>query len=347
VIIGICGYGYTGSSAVVDLLREYKETDAFIKDLHSSFEFTLPYEPDGLLDLEYNLTKCPAKHLKGDMAIYRFKQLVEWQKNPMNRATNGMFYSLIDTYLNALIQVTYPCRRVNARRGNRLQIYLEKFGCALRSKLERCLKRKAAILKEDTRYICVYPEQFLALTKQLVNDIITATTDHEKPIRIIDQPFPPNNPEQVFHFFDDPYAIVIDRDPRDVYVMVKHLTFNAGRFIPSDHVEDFVMYYRAVRTREKDKDPSRVLRISFERLVYEYEDTVREIENFLHIHDHIAPGKYFNPEISKRNTCMMELFPEDREAIRYIEEHLGEYLFPFENYEKASSRDGIYEMADW
>lgn len=44
---------------------------------------------------------------------------------------------------------------------------------------------------------------------------------------------------------------------------------------------------------------------------------------------------------------MMELFPEDHEAISYIEKELPDYLYPFERYDKVKERKGIIEMARW
>lgn len=347
MIIGICGYGYTGSSAIVDLLKEYEELDVLVKNFSYTFEFSLPYEPDGLLDLEYHLTKAPAKHLKSDMAIYRFMQLTSWQRNPMNRVTNGQFSSLTEDYLNSLIQVAYHCRRVDTRRNNRLQIYWEKGIGVLQRKLEKKLKRNVKIAKEDIRYVSVYPNDFLKLTREYVANILDAGKTEKETIRLIDQPFPPNNPEDVFHYFDDPYAIVVDRDPRDIYVMVKHFAFRSGRFIPSDRVEDFVEYYKAVRRHRPDKDQSRVLRIRFEDLIYEYDTTVKQVENFLNIEKHTHVRQFFKPEISMRNTQMMNLFPEDREAMTYIENHLSDYLYPFDKYEEVKEREGILDMAHW
>lgn len=148
---------------------------------------------------------------------------------------------------------------MDTRRNNRFQIYWEKGIGVLQRKLERIFKRNVIIAKEGIRYVSVYPEDFQKLTKAYVNSILEAGKESKKLVRLIDQPFPPNNPEDVIHFFEDPYAIVVDRDPRDIYVMVKHFAFRSGRFIPSDRVEDFVNYYMAVRQHRPDQDPSKVL----------------------------------------------------------------------------------------
>ena len=77
---------------------------------------------------------------------------------------------------------------------------------------------------------------------------------------------------------------------------------------------------------------SRVLRIRFEELIYEYEDSIRKIENFLHLGEHKRPKTGFIPERSINNTQQSRLHPEDRAEVEYIEKELKDFLFPFEKY---------------
>ena len=210
-------------------------------------------------------------------------------------------------------------------------------------KLEKRFRKYIPLLREEKRYISTYPENFVEKTQNYVRRILEAAGLVDgKYIIMLDQPFPPNDPSVVFHYYDDPYAIIVNRDPRDLYVLVKHLRFSKARFIPHDTVENFVKYYRAVSYYNQNEDKSRILRIQFEDLIYEYDATVKRIEEFLHIDKHISPRKYLDPQISIKNTYMMDLFPEDKEDIAYIEKELPEYLFPFEKYEKPDNRDGIY-----
>ena len=67
-----------------------------------------------------------------------------------------------------------------------------------------------------------------------------------KPI-VLDQPFEGNNPEQSFPFFYDPYAIIIDRDPRDLYLEYKYSTFVDMKFFPHSNVDEFILYYKNLR----------------------------------------------------------------------------------------------------
>ena len=51
MIIGVCGYGYSGSGAVCDFLHEWDSCSCCPMDM----EFSLLYIPHGIQDLEYQL----------------------------------------------------------------------------------------------------------------------------------------------------------------------------------------------------------------------------------------------------------------------------------------------------
>lgn len=345
-VVGVCGYGFSGSSALFSLLDEYDETCSFKSG--RICEFAFPYEPDGLLDLEYHLIHAPAKHLKGDVAIHRFIQYMHVMENTFNRETEGKFSLLTKAYIDSITQVTYKCRRSSDYRYNNFLIFREKLGKLLQNKMEDLLKRHVVVLKENDRYISVHPTNFKELTKQYVQDILNAAgVIQTGKIALLDQPFPPNYPDQVFHYFDDPYAIIVDRDPRDIYLTVKNLRFTNGRFVPHDDVRDFINYFKAVCIYNKDEDTKRILRVHFEDLIYHYDSTVCKIENFLHIKRHSKKRTFFKPELSIKNTQLSAVFPNDAKEIAMIERELKEYLYPFDKDLMAKDRENIFKMAAW
>ena len=69
--IGICGFGYSGSGAVVDLLKNNPSVNYL--DIG---EFTLTYIPDGLKDLRYNLFDNCSRFFSPDVALIRFKKRI-------------------------------------------------------------------------------------------------------------------------------------------------------------------------------------------------------------------------------------------------------------------------------
>lgn len=153
--------------------------------------------------------------------------------------------------------------------------------------------------------------------------------DFNKPI-CLDQPFEGNNPTQSFAFFEDPYAVVVDRDPRDLFLAGKYSKDPNFKFTPKDDVRKFVIYYRNMRIHKGPMD--RVLFLKFEDLIYNYDESIKLLEDFLKLGKHKRPKELFDPDRSINNTQLIRLHPEDLENIKYIEEQLSEYLYPFERY---------------
>lgn len=75
MFIGVCGYGATGSSALVGLLKEYPELKVC-----DNAEIQEAFRIDGLQDLEYHLVKQYSRHISGDAAIMRFKKSITYYK---------------------------------------------------------------------------------------------------------------------------------------------------------------------------------------------------------------------------------------------------------------------------
>ena len=97
MILGICGYGYTGSGAVISLLKEFEGVNYLHnKDVQ---EFTLSYISDGIEDLEFNLVSNPSKGTRCDVAVYRFKLLIDFYERNYNRFTNKKFKKYSYEYL--------------------------------------------------------------------------------------------------------------------------------------------------------------------------------------------------------------------------------------------------------
>ena len=98
MIVGVCGCGYTGSGAYVDLLKEYEECNVF-----DDFELTIAYVPDGLKDLEYHLVIQPNRFMSSDVAIRRFIKFINGRSkglhNDLQRGSNDQFTRLLIKYI--------------------------------------------------------------------------------------------------------------------------------------------------------------------------------------------------------------------------------------------------------
>lgn len=333
MIVGVCGLGYSGSGAVDALLREYTETQVF-----SDFEFVYTYMPDGLEDLEYHLMKHCCRYYDSDIALRRFRKYIKranTKRSQLRKSTKDQMLRITDEYLAKLVQISWKgFWSADMTHESWMSVL---FKMRLMSRVYKYLfkitKKHLPIVPNRDMYMSVKPDNFYELSRDYVKRVLEAMGRDENKITVLDQPFSGDHPETSFAFFDDPKAIVIDRDPRDLYLVAKKIGAIVGRFMPVDDVETFVEYYKLIRKNTaQNEDTTRVLRIQFEDLIYEYDATVARIEDFLGIKNHVSPKSNFKPQVSINNTQLFKKFTDMEEDVKYIEQHLAEHLYPFEKY---------------
>lgn len=333
--IGVCGLGYTGSGAVIDLLREFD--DASVRE---DPEFSLVYTPDGLEDLEYHLVKAPSRYMSSDIAIKRFISYVKGRNNRgsgIRLATNDSFYNLSIEYISSIIQLKwlgYWGHDFVTASFLKKNIQFRIFNSRLTPILGKILKRNLDLPPVRDMYLSVNPDGFYEKSRQYIFKLITAMgVDASKTI-VLNQPYAADHPTKSFVFFENPLAIIVDRDPRDLYLLIKRVTLDAGRFIPVKSVQDFVTYYKIIHENQEDVSAEKnVLRIQFEDLIYDYSRTLDDIKGFTGLCQHSRPKMCFKPDVSINNTQLFTKYKEYEQDILYIEDQLKEWLYPFEKYE--------------
>ncbi len=342
MIVSTCSFGSSGSSAVADYLAECD--DAFVFD---RFEFNFLTEPDGIEDLEYHLMLRPSRTSSSIYAIQRFNKLVQkhtkgWAN--LTKISEARIRELTDEYIDGLTQVRYKSfsPKIDKKHSAFLEYYLGK--AIIRQRLVYGLEKKG-IIKENFDFypldyvnLSVKPAGFYDLTKKYLRTLLEEMGfDFSKKVVLLDQAFSGNDPAKSFRFFDDPRAVVVDRDPRDMYIFAKKVLLSKGRFMPTDTVENFIAYYRALRDGQPYKEPNpQILRLQFEELVYNYEESVGKIDSFLGI-ENANRKKYFIPEMSAANTNLIRKYPEFAEDVEKIKAELSEYIFDFDQYDAIDS----------
>lgn len=330
MVAGICGIGLTGASAVNDLLKEYDDIQGGMED-----EFTLLYIPDGILDLEYHLMKQPERFFSSDIAIRRFADYVKKvSKEPhgyYNGWTNYRFYEISMRYIKSITQMkwrgcwqfdSYMCSEMV--RNLKYRILDQR----ILSPLQYHLKRKITTFLDRDMYLSVKPDYFYEKTKKYLKELFAAMGYDINGKIFVNQLFAGNNPSAGMQFFDHAKAIVVERDPRDIYLSQKNGRSAVHHWSPTDTVENFVDYYRYCRNGT-DYQSKNVLYLHFEDLIYHYDDTVRKIEYFLDIHNHTRKKAFFNPDISICNTQLFAGNPAAKTETAYIQEKLSSYLYDF------------------
>lgn len=331
MIIGACGFGSTGSSVITDYLKEYG--DITVKD---DLEFTWVSGTDGLIDLERAVMSPHNRTGDSIIAIQRFREAAQRKKLTYER--HGLDAATFEDSVERLIEdITttkwywYDNRIVYSYKSKYfLQTFMKK---KVIPRLEKKMGHHAHCWPLQEVRISVKPENFYKAAQKHIDEMLRGMGLDPDGIIALDQPFSGNNPQACFPFFRDPYAVVVDRDPRDNYVFARTKLLGRFHYIPIDTVEDYIAYYRALRKDQPYlKDNARVLRIRFEDMVYEYDKATAQLRNFLHLPENPRPKSVFDPELSIANTQVFKRFPQFAEDIKKIEQALPEYLYDFDLY---------------
>ena len=337
MIIGACGFGASGSSLITDFMREFDDIQVF-----DDFEFTFCYRVDGIEDLEYHVMKDFSKSLSGDAAVKRFLHAANYIKTPLiiKPCDAKTFLNIVKRYIDSIVQVKFKgMETIDIISGNVLRniFALGMKKIILPNTIEKIIHRPCFLWPNREMYVCVQPENFYDASKQFIREILMAMGANLNKTIVLDQPFAGNNPQKSMKFFDNPKAIIIDRDPRDLYLESKYRFISEARFMPRTDIKQFCEYYKRIHTGRPTESTDDILVLQFENLIYHYNREIKRIIEFAGLGKHVRPKAYFNPQRSVNNTQIIRRYPQERENIAFMEKELKDYLFPFEKYKDVDT----------
>ena len=151
--------------------------------------------------------------------------------------------------------------------------------CRILGKLNRIFKTKFAITLEREMPICMDTKNAEQYAREFMLKVLNEFRTPDKPHLLIKHLCPPDIPEICLPYLPNDFRqISVNRDPRDLYILGK---LNKTSDFPCRTVQEFVIYYKGVRDRQKPN--TQVLFVNFEDLCYRYEDTVNIIQRFISI----------------------------------------------------------------
>lgn len=315
IIVG--GFGVSGSSAVVDLLREFDTFQDF------GNEFRLLVDPDGIMNLEDALVNSWTPY-QSDIAIKRFTRLIGWLNNKNSypyfnvdhsQALGDQFERLSNEYVNSLVSFTYNGMWLGIR--DRLYVVGRRMN-------NRIFGKDLFRFHKPIHVAFLQGERFISITRTYLDQLINSCIDDTVKNVIIDEGFASLNPSRILNYFDSAKMIIIHRDPRDTYVDAMKSKFE---FVPRD-VDCFVKWYEymQIQSERMTCDDNQIMRIQFEDLALGYEKTLKEIVSFLGIDDlnHTRKKVHFDPGVSIRNIGLWKMH-ENQEEIERIFSRLAKY----------------------
>ncbi|MFA0204160.1 hypothetical protein AB4450_13015, partial [Vibrio breoganii] len=269
-IVFAAGLGSTGSSALVDLLREFD-------DFYSpNDEFRLFVDPDGIVNLK-NAFVDNWSIFQTDMALRRFEKLVK----QLNRKWIGNYFRLdhrkyFDQYMversnkliNDLTQVKY----------NGLWYAINNFYYAylirtnfIHDSISRSWfnSRPMRIGKKLTGF------EFDALINEYINDLVSYCLDKNNKSKFcFNENFSAMFPNNINSMVKGSKIVLVVRDPRDVYadsLRVKWLGM-------PNKFEDYLEWQRSIYNGWMDIQTSKEINLN-NLLVIKFEDLVGDYEN--------------------------------------------------------------------
>lgn len=328
-IITCAGYGATGSSAITDYLKEFEDIYCI-----QEFEFRFLQDPYGIRDLEYALLENNHR-LNTSFYIKKFIEYINFLSKSKvysyEKYFKGSFKKLSLEYIKNLGILEwngYWHQDIIESNFFKRNIYY----------LQRVIQKYILQKKEGggsfikCKMYYSYPKTiFHECTKKYLESLFEKITEGmDYNIIALDQLLPPDNLKKYLNYFYNIKVVVVDRDPRDIYLLNQEIW--KEKWIPSQDLELFIKWFKEIR-RNKEKNSKNVLNINFEDLIYKYEETSEILDKFLELNKekHIKKKKYFNPEISIKNTKIWEKYKKYEKNIKKIEKELKQYCYNHEN----------------
>lgn len=326
-IVSVNGFAWSGSSAVSDLLQEYK-------NVTSSFGGTLDDEAEkrNSLRFEFDL-------VRGAGGVYALEHAFEtsniFERDASIRAFMSLaYYSYVNVrgfYGDDFIEVTRKfVKRLLASEAK------SPTGFDYCRHLSGLGTRSANFIlghDENDPYQYVYylkeltPMEYRAIAAEYIRDVLNLVESDK--FLVMDQGCADGSSDvkRFRDYFGPLKMIYVWRDPRDVYSASSAARGCVG-FIPEKPVEFVAWYKRGIGCFDGVKDDNLLL-VRFEDLVMDYDRVVAEIEQFLGLNpsDHIAQKKYFTPSMSYDWSVGRWQFDPDQEGIKYIESQLPQYCW--------------------
>lgn len=331
----LSSYMGSGSSAVTDLLSEYDN----VANPNGSYEYIFMHCPNGVFDLEDKLL-IGNNALRSDEALRAFETTMQdlfnndfWWFGGYRNKISGSFMGYVASFLSEITTAAYPGFWYEQEKLTKAEW--------TRNRIKKKLGASHSnLLMSNLRMSFPSHDEFYQAAQRFLEKVLKdiSLNSNGKTV-LLDQLLLPHNLWRMPNYFDpsSTKAIVVDRDPRDVFALNKYVWRPNGDPVPLPYDADtFCACYRAMRESEKPFDSDMVLRVRFENLVFNYEQTVAQIEEFIgndFLGSHKNKLELFNPARSMANVGVFGWSEDAKREAELIEEKLPEYLFPidFEN----------------
>ncbi|WP_370777353.1 sulfotransferase domain-containing protein [Holdemania massiliensis] len=340
----VTGFYATGSSALIDLIKEYPDVH-IAAPTEKDYEHTVLYSSGGLIDLGTILMNHCSPY-NSDSAVFNFKAL----SRKLNNNNFGWFgsyryYFGDDRFLRLTDELIDNISTIKERTtaNHATKVGFSPIKAILQISAKIALGRNIPKLgrkyyyDSNTIYFAMPTEtEFFKAAKRYTSEYMGLFESDNSKVEVFDHLLWPQHATLLDDYFEDNFKmIIVDRDPRDLYILNKYYwhkppVSTAKPYFPTEPQAFIDEWSRTVTAHQKS---DRVLTIHFEDLIYNYEKIVCDIERFLGLSgsEHNA-FSIFVPDKSIENTQSFLVKDEWQDEVKEIEEQLAAYcyVFPFE-----------------
>lgn len=286
-VVSVQGFGYSGSGAVIDLLREYDtlqvlgyvDIEGTKTDVSNKFEeINILRVAGGLFEIEKYLGSDNI--YQNDALLHRLINLFEksslYQALPMSQKYFYEFIRRISrTFVNSSFGQTYN-RHINYKGINDVLILEDMSIKSFRNLCKEFLYSIFSLIHTD-------PNMSVLVLDQFVND----------------REF---NMERYLEYVPNLKMITVYRDPRDIYAYAKK---EVGGWIPHTSVEEFIQWYNVI-TKKFNMKTDKYHVVQFERLINDYDNVVSSVEQYIGLNSslHKRMGTCLDVSCSRKNICL-------------------------------------------
>ena len=313
-IVSVQGFGFSGSGAVIDLLREYEpcqvlgglddESGNVVND-EKVGEFDFLRHSGGFYDIERHLGYNNV--FINDGVINRFIKMVFFSGLYRNYPES---HAIFFDFLNSITDL--ELLNLNGRYYNP-NLYLH--------------DKKSSIffLKDQTI------DEYRKKCRNCLNALFGLFHNESKSILVADQmccdlEF---DIERDKSYFDRLKTIIIYRDPRDVYA---YAVSKNVEWIAHNNVDSFITWYTNMLRKFRMTGTDALL-VRFEDLLTNYGANVTRIEDYIGLSnsDHINKFRNLNPDISKKNIGIWHNSKLNSKDFEKIKSNLSTMCFDRDN----------------
>ena len=327
-LIDVSGFNYSGKSAVIDVLREFNKVTVHPKE----FEFLLIRMTDGILDLKKSLLDNWSP-IRSDIAIKRFSNLI----NVLNKDKTSLLKpkSLFEpTGQNYKKIIGEDFKEVSEEYiDNLVKFKIKTFWPFedFSSDFYRSLKVKCLRIfgKYENTQFFAYDENFTTLTQDYLNKILSMNLKINSKSLVTSNAIEVFQPSEALELFPNYKLIIVDRNPIDAFIAYSENKIFSKKDFQIEVLNFFKKYSFFHKISKKhSRDHKQILRVNFEDLIKNYEDTLNKIKTFLNLESEQQERfSFFNPSKLKigtlRNFKYPELFDQYPKEIEKYEESIS------------------------